>query len=304
MDDKKLLVQKIKELKQKKNAIILAHCYQSIEVDEVADFVGDSLYLSREAAKTNADIIVFAGVYFMAETAKILSPSKKVLIPDKTAGCLMAEMINLEKIKEFKKKNPNVPVVCYVNSTAEVKSQCDICCTSANAVNIVKSLNSKDVLFVPDKNLGNYVSSKIEDVNVICYEGYCPIHQDLTVNDVIKKKDLYPLAKVLVHPECQKDVLNLADFIGSTSGIMKYVKESKDNEFIIVTEIGVVERLQRDYPDKKFIHISQNAICDNMKKISLEDIYKSLDEEIYEIKIEENLIKSAIRPIERMISIN
>lgn len=304
MDDKKLLVQKIKELKQKKNAIILAHCYQSIEVDEVADFVGDSLYLSREAAKTNADIIVFAGVYFMAETAKILSPSKKVLIPDKTAGCLMAEMINLEKIKEFKKKNPNVPVVCYVNSTAEVKAQCDICCTSANAVNIVKSLNSKDVLFVPDKNLGNYVSSKIEDVNVICYEGYCPIHQDLTVNDVIKKKDLYPLAKVLVHPECQKDVLNLADFIGSTSGIMKYVKESKDNEFIIVTEIGVVERLQRDYPDKKFIHISQNAICDNMKKISLEDIYKSLDEEIYEIKIEENLIKSAIRPIERMISIN
>lgn len=304
MDDKKLLVQKIKELKQKKNAIILAHCYQSIEVDEVADFVGDSLYLSREAAKTNADIIVFAGVYFMAETAKILSPSKKVLIPDKTAGCLMAEMINLEKIKEFKKKNPNVPVVCYVNSTAEVKSQCDICCTSANAVNIVKSLGAKDVLFVPDKNLGNYVSSKIEDVNVICYEGYCPIHQDLTVNDVIKKKDLYPLAKVLVHPECQKDVLNLADFIGSTSGIMKYVKESKDNEFIIVTEIGVVERLQRDYPDKKFIHISQNAICDNMKKISLEDIYKSLDEEIYEIKIEENLIKSAIRPIERMISIN
>lgn len=304
MDDKKLLVQKIKELKQKKNAIILAHCYQSIEVDEVADFVGDSLYLSREAAKTNADIIVFAGVYFMAETAKILSPSKKVLIPDKTAGCLMAEMINLEKIKEFKKKNPNVPVVCYVNSTAEVKSQCDICCTSANAVNIVKSLGAKDVLFVPDKNLGNYVSSKIEDVNVICYEGYCPIHQDLTVNDVIKKKDLYPLAKVLVHPECQKDVLNLADFIGSTSGIMKYVKESKDNEFIIVTEIGVVERLQRDYPDKKFIHISQNAICDNMKKISLEDIYKSLDEEIYEIKIEGNLIKSAIRPIERMISIN
>ncbi len=304
MDDKKLLVQKIKELKQKKNAIILAHCYQSIEVDEVADFVGDSLYLSREAAKTNADIIVFAGVYFMAETAKILSPSKKVLIPDKTAGCLMAEMINLEKIKEFKKKNPNVPVVCYVNSTAEVKAQCDICCTSANAVNIVKSLGAKDVLFVPDKNLGNYVSSKIEDVNVICYEGYCPIHQDLTVNDVIKKKDLYPLAKVLVHPECQKDVLNLADFIGSTSGIMKYVKESKDNEFIIVTEIGVVERLQRDYPDKKFIHISQNAICDNMKKISLEDIYKSLDEEIYEIKIEENLIKSAIRPIERMISIN
>lgn len=304
MDDKKLLVQNIKELKKKKNAIILAHCYQGIEVDEVADFVGDSLYLSREAAKTDADIIVFAGVYFMAETAKILSPFKKVLIPDKTAGCLMADMINLEKIKEFKKKNPNIPVVCYVNSTAEVKAQCDICCTSANAVNIVKSLNSKNVLFVPDKNLGNYVSSKIEDVNIICYDGYCPIHHDLTVDDIKNKKAFYPSAKVLIHPECQKDVLNLADFIGSTSGIMKYVGESKDNEFIIVTEIGVVERLQRDYPDKKFIHISQNAICDNMKKISLEDIYKSLDEEIYEIKIEENLIKSAIRPIERMISIN
>ena len=189
MDEKKSLIQKIKDLKKSKNAIVLAHCYQNIEIDEVADFVGDSLYLSREAAKTNADVIIFAGVYFMAETAKILSPQKKVYIPQKDAGCMMADMINTEKLLEFKSKYPDVPVVCYVNSTAAVKALSDICCTSANSLDVVRSLNSDKVLFVPDKNLGKYVSSKISDKEIVCYDGYCPVHNLLTVNDIKVQKE-------------------------------------------------------------------------------------------------------------------
>ena len=302
--DRKELVQEINRLKKEKNAVILAHCYEPAEVDEVADFVGDSLYLSRQAAKTNADIVVFAGVYFMAETAKILSPNKKVLLPNLSAGCAMADMVNLEKIKKFKSENPNIPVVCYVNSTAEVKSQCDICCTSANAVNIVKSLNSDKVLFVPDRNLGGYVQSKLNDVEVVCYDGCCPIHDGLTVEDVKKQMQLYPKAKVLVHPECIKEVTDLADYVGSTTGIMNYVKEASDSEFIIVTEIGVIERLERDYKDKKFIHISDKAVCKSMKYIDLEAILFALKEEKYEINVSETLIKEALAPIEKMIAIS
>ena len=301
--EKTALIDEIKKIKKEKNAVILAHCYEHAEIDEVADFVGDSLYLSRQAAKTDADIVVFCGVYFMAETAKILSPNKKVLLPNLSAGCAMADMINLEKIKDFKSKNSDVPVVCYVNSTAEVKSECDICCTSANAVEIVKSLNTDKVLFVPDRNLGGYVQSKLLDVEIICYDGCCPIHNDLTVEDVLKQKQANPNAKVLVHPECIKTVTDLADYIGSTTGIMNYVKNSNDKEFIIVTEIGVVERLERDYKDKKFIHISPKAVCENMKKITLEDIYNSLIEETFEVRVDENLIKKAYKPIEKMINI-
>lgn len=300
---KTALIDEIKKLKKEKNAVILAHCYEHAEIDEVADFVGDSLYLSRQAAKTDADIVVFCGVYFMAETAKILSPDKKVLLPNLSAGCAMADMINLEKIKDFKAKNPNIPVVCYVNSTAEVKSECDICCTSANAVEIVKSLKSDKVLFVPDRNLGGYVQSKLTDVEVICYDGCCPIHNDLTVEDVLKQKQANPNAKVLVHPECVKTVTDLADYVGSTTGIMNYVKTSTDKEFIIVTEIGVVERLQRDYKDKKFIHISERAICQSMKYIHLEDVLSALKEENFEINVSEKLIKEAYAPIEKMISV-
>lgn len=302
--DRKELINEINKLKKEKNAVILAHCYEPVEVDEVADFVGDSLYLSRQAAKTDADMVVFAGVYFMAETAKILSPNKKVLLPNLSAGCAMADMVNLEKIKDFKSKNPNIPVVCYVNSTAEVKSQCDICCTSANAVNIVKSLNSDKVLFVPDRNLGAYVQSKLDNVEIISYDGCCPVHDGLTAEDVKKQKQLYPNAKVLVHPECVKEVADLADYIGSTTGIMKYVKESSEKEFIIVTEIGVVERLNRDCPDKRIIHVSDKAICKSMKYNNLEAILAALKEEKYEINVSEQLIKDAFAPIEKMISIS
>ena len=301
--NKTALIDEINRLKKEKNAVILAHCYEHAEIDEVADFVGDSLYLSRQASKTDADIVVFCGVYFMAETAKILSPNKKVLLPNLSAGCAMADMINLEKIKDFKAKNPNIPVVCYVNSTAEVKSECDICCTSANAVEIVKSLNTDKVLFVPDRNLGGYVQSKHPEVEIICYDGCCPIHNNLTVEDVLKQKQLNPNAKILVHPECTKAVTNMADYIGSTTGIMNYVKNSDEKEFVIVTEIGVVERLQRDYKDKKFIHISERAVCQSMKYIKLEDVLDSLKEEKFEINVSEKLIKEAYAPIEKMIAV-
>lgn len=299
------LVQKIIKLKKEKNAIILAHCYQNIEIDEVADYVGDSLYLSQMAAKTDAEIIVFAGVYFMAETAKILSPDKKVLLPSLKSGCLMADMINLEQIREFKSKHPNIPVVCYVNSTAEVKAESDICCTSSNAVNVVKSLNVKDVLFVPDTYLGNFVKSKLNDrVNIIAYPGYCPTHLRIKPDDIILLKEKYKDASVLAHPECHSEVVKLADFVGSTTAIMNEAKKSNNKTFIIATEIGVVERLKRDLPDKEFIHVSNKAICPNMKCHNLEDIYNALLYEQHEINVPKELIQSALKPIQNMIAIN
>ena len=302
--DKKEIIEKIQKLKKEKNAIVLAHCYQNVEVDEVADFVGDSLYLSQQAAKTDADIIVFAGVYFMAETAKILSPDKKVLLPRLEAGCQMADMINLQQIREFKSKHPNIPVVCYVNSTAEVKSESDICCTSANAVKVVKSMNVPKVLFVPDTYLGTYVGEQLKDVEVITYPGYCPTHLRIRPEDILERKKQYPDAEVLVHPECHKEVVKLADFVGSTTGIMKRAKESSAKTFIIVTELGVVERLERDFPDKKFVLVSPKAVCANMKWIHLEDILNSLEAEQHEIDVDPDLAKRAYAPIEKMVSIN
>jgi quinolinate synthase len=298
------LIEKIEELKRKKNAIILAHSYQNVEIDKVADYVGDSLYLSQKAKETKADIIVFAGVYFMAQTAKIISPDKKVLLPNLNAGCLMADMINLEQVIRFKKSYPNTPVVCYINSTAEVKAECDICCTSSNAVKIVESLGQSKVLFVPDANLGKYVESQLEGVEVITYDGCCPVHDNVTVENILEARKKYPNARVLIHPECRPSVSSLGDYIGSTSGIFDYVKNSNEKQFVIVTEKGVVDRLKRDYPEKEFILISENMLCESMKLTTLEQILYSLENEINEIKLDENIIKLSAGCIERMLKVS
>ncbi len=300
----KNIVERIKELKLKKNAIILAHSYQNIEIDEVADFVGDSLYLSQMAKKTEADIIVFAGVYFMAQTAKIISPEKKVLLPNLNAGCLMADMIDLNQMVDFKKSHPNIPVVCYINSTAEVKAECDICCTSSNALEIVKSLNSPKVLFVPDANLGKWIESKLTDVEVITYDGNCPVHNNIAVEDIQDARVKYPDAKILIHPECKPEVSSLGDYIGSTSGIIDYVKNSSDKKFVIVTEKGVYDRLKRDYPNKEFILIKNDMLCESMKLTTLEEILHSLEFEMNEITLDENVRRLSAGCIERMLKVS
>ncbi len=301
---KKDIIEKIKKLKREKNAVVLAHCYQNVEIDEVADYVGDSLYLSQMAAKTDADIIVFAGVYFMAETAKMLSPNKKVLLPRMEAGCLMADMIDAEQAREFKAKNPGIPLVCYVNSTAEVKAECDICCTSSNAINVVKSLNTDKVLFAPDTYLGSFVESQLDGVEIIKYPGFCPTHLRITVADIESMKKLHPEALVLTHPECHKEVVAISDYVGSTTGIMNYAKNSDKKEFIIVTELGVVERLERDLKDKKFYLVSEKAVCSNMKWHQLEDILNALENEKHEIFVDEEISEKALHTIEKMIKIN
>lgn len=298
------LTDKIKKLKKEKNAVILAHCYQNAEIDEVADFVGDSLYLSQMAAKTDADIILFAGVYFMAQTAKILNPSKKVLLPRLESGCRMADMINLKQLREFKSKHPNIPTVCYINSTAEVKSECDMCCTSSNAVKVVNSLNAEKILFLPDTYLGKWVESQLGNLEVITYPGFCPTHLQIRPEDIEKAREKYPDAPVLAHPECHQAVTKLADYVGSTTGIMKYAIESDKKRFIIATEKGVVDRLQRDYPDKEFILIKDSIICPNMKWHNLIDIYNSLENEQHEINVDKEIASKALNCINRMLEVS
>ena len=300
----KELIEKINKLKKEKNAVILAHCYQNVEIDEVADYVGDSLYLSQMAAKTNADIIVFAGVYFMAQTAKILNPTRKVLLPRLESGCRMADMITLEQLREFKSKFPKMPTVCYINSTAEVKSECDICCTSSNAVKIVDSLNAEEILFLPDTYLGKWVETKLGNVKVNTYPGFCPTHMQIRDKDVIAAREKYPNALVLAHPECHQSVTAIADYVGSTTGIMKFAKESANKQFIIATEKGVVDRLKRDYPEKEFILIKDSVICPNMKWNTLTDIYNALDREEHEITVEEEMAQKALTCIDRMLEVS
>ena len=296
--------EKIIELKKSKNAVILAHCYQNVEIDEVADFVGDSLYLSQKAAESEADIIVFAGVYFMAQTAKIISPEKKVLLPNLNAGCLMADMINHEQMVKFKEPYPNTPVVCYINSTAEVKAECDICCTSSNALEIVKSLNTKRVLFIPDANLGKWVESKLDGVEVITYDGNCPVHNNIDTQDILDARTKYPNAKILIHPECKPEVSKLGDYVGSTSGIIDYVKAHNDKQYVIVTEKGVADRLKRDYPDREFILIKNDMLCESMKLTSLEEIKYSLEHEVNEITLDEDVRLKSAGCIERMLKVS
>ena len=295
------LVERINKLKQEKKAVILAHCYQPVEIDLVADYVGDSLYLSQVASKTDAEIIVFAGVSFMAQTAKILSPTKKVLLPQKDAGCEMADMINYKQVLEFKAKHPDIPVVCYVNSTAEVKSECDLCCTSSNAVQVVKSLKAEKILFLPDQHLGKWVEKQLGNLEVITYPGCCPIHEQISPEEIANIRSKYPEALVLVHPECEMSVSLMADYVGSTAGIMNFVKNSDNSSFVIVTEKGVVDRLERDYPEKEFIPIRDNLVCPSMKMTTLEDILNVLENETNEIVVDKEIAKKAVKCIDRML---
>ncbi len=298
------LVEKINTLKREKNAVILAHCYQNVEIDEVADFVGDSLYLSKMAKETDADIIVFAGVSFMAETAKLLSPNKKVLLPRLEAGCFMANMINVDSLRQFKAIHPNVPVVCYVNSTAAVKAECDVCCTSSNAYDVVSNLGADEVLFVPDTYLGKWVESKLNGkVKVTTYNGFCPTHLRLRAEDVEAARQAYPNSKILAHPECHQTVSALADFVGSTKEIMQYVKNSNDIEFTIATEKGVLDRLQRDYKDKTFHLLKDTLVCTNMKWNTLDDIYNALINEEHEIVLDEAISQKAMACINKMFEV-
>jgi quinolinate synthase len=297
------LIDSIIKLKAEKEAIILAHNYQIDEVQDIADFVGDSLQLSIEASKAPGKIIVFCGVHFMAETAKILSPAKKVLLPDKNSGCPMADMINASQLEKLKNKHPGALVVCYVNTSAEVKALSDICCTSSNAVNVVKSIpKNKEIIFIPDKYLGNYVQSQTGR-EFILWNGYCPTHVMINVKEIIELKKEHLDAVVIVHPECTPDVIDIADKVASTGGMLKYVKESEKKNFIIGTEIGIIYRMKKENPDKNFYPASSRAICPNMKLINLEKVLWSLEDEKYEIKVPQEIIWKARAAIDRMIAI-
>lgn len=296
------IINKINELKEKRNALIIAHNYQLSEVQDIADFVGDSLELSRKAADTDADVIVFCGVHFMAETAKILSPEKTVLIPDIKAGCPMADMINVAKLREFKAEYPGRTTAAYVNTSAEVKAEVDICCTSANALEIVESLDADEILFVPDQSLADYVAQRTTK-KIIPFSGYCPTHHRISREQIVAQKEKHPGAVVLAHPECTRDVLELADGIFSTAGMISYVKESSAKEFIVATEQGILHRLQLDNPDKKFYSPTERTICPNMKKITLKKVLWSLEEMQYVIELDPEIIKRARNSIDRMIAI-
>jgi len=301
------LKQEIQELKQLRNAVILSHLYERLEVQNIADHLGDSLGLSQVAAKTDADVIIFCGVHFMAETAKLLSPQKKVFLGNRNAGCPMADMITRDDLIRFKADHPGVPVVAYVNTSAEVKAESDVCCTSANAVGVVRALQAPKILCVPDQHLAKYIQSQVPEVEVICWNGFCPTHLRMHVEDVITLKKQYPEALVLAHPECDDPIKDLADFIGSTTKIRETALKSDQRVFIVCTEDGVRQRLADDCPDKLFLTPTQAcAVCPNMKLTRLENIRNTLlnmpvEEEII---IPENLAIKARRTLDLMMEIH
>jgi quinolinate synthase len=299
-----VLQKEIRQLLKEKNAVLLAHYYQRAEIQEIADILGDSLALSMEAARTDAEVLVFAGVHFMAESASILSPDKTVLLPKPDAGCPLADMITPEKLLTARKNHPHAAVVTYINSSAAIKAMSDICCTSANAVKIVNSLrDAKEILMVPDGNLACYVAG-LTDKKIIPWDGYCPVHHHLTVEDVLKRKEKYPRATFAAHPECRPEVLALADYVGSTTGIIRYAGQEGFKEMLVGTEQGVFYQLKKQNPGKTFIPISDQMICADMKKITLKDILAAITEMKTVVKVPEEVRIPAKKALDRMLAIS
>jgi quinolinate synthase len=300
----------INRLRKEKNAVILAHYYQVPEIQEIADFVGDSLDLSRKSADTDADIIVFAGVNFMAETAKILSPEKKVLIPDKNAGCSLADSCPPEEFRKFREKYPDHIVVSYVNTTAEIKAMTDICCTSTNAVRVIESIpRDQKIIFAPDRNLGNYLKS-ITGRDMVVWDGACHVHEEFSLERILELKEKYPDAKLIAHPECQKPILIASDFIGSTSALLKFTGSDPSKEYIVATESGILHQMKKQNPGKLFLPappIDSTCGCNDcffMKMHTVKKIYRSLIEEIFEVDVDPAIREKAVIPIKRMLEIS
>ena len=292
------IVEEIKKLKEEKDAVILAHYYVRPEVQEIADYIGDSFYLSKVATKLKEQTIVFCGVSFMGESAKILNPKKTVLMPDMNADCPMAHMAEIETIKKVRSEYDDLAVVCYINSTAALKEYSDVCVTSANAVKIVKELPQKNIFFIPDRNLAHYVASQVPEKNFVYNNGFCPTHERIEAEDVANVKAQHPDAQIVAHGECQESILLMADYVGSTAGILKAIGDIDAEKYLIVTERGIAHEIGKRYPNKKFVYL--NMFCSPMKKIFPETIYEALNEMKYELTLDEDIIKRAKKSLENM----
>jgi len=293
---------KISKLKKERGAVILAHNYQVGDVQDVADYIGDSLGLSQQAAKVKEEVIVFCGVHFMAETAAILAPAKTILMPEINAGCPMADMITAEELREWKRNYPGGKVVCYVNTSAAVKAECDVCCTSANAVNVVNSIEGDEILFAPDKNLAAYAARHTQK-KIIPWDGYCYVHNNILARDVREKKRRYPEAEVWVHPECRPEVIDIADKILSTGGMVKEARITTKKDIIIGTETGIIYRIKKENPTKNFYPARDQALCSNMKKTDLKKVLRSLEDMVYKVEVPLEISQRARSSIEKMVSL-
>ncbi len=296
------LRERLEQLKKERNAIILAHYYQRDEIQEVADFRGDSFLLAQKAAQTDAEVIVFCGVHFMGESAKILAPNKTVIIPDERAGCPMADMVHVDGLRKLKAQHPNAKVVTYINSSADIKAETDICCTSSNAVKVIESLDAEEIIWVPDKNLGHYVQQKTGR-EMIIWEGYCNTHDMLTVKDVVEMKAQYPNAQFVVHPECRPEVVAMGDFVGSTTAILEYCRDSECTEFIVGTEDGTGYQLRKDSPHKSFHFATKYLVCPNMKVNNLKKLVKCLENMAPQIYVPPHVAEQARLSLERMLQV-
>lgn len=296
-------IERIEELKKEKDAVILAHYYVNEEVQAIADYIGDSYYLSKIATKVDQNTILFCGVTFMGESAKILNPKKNVIMPDMASDCPMAHMVDIEKIDQIRKKYKDVAVVCYINSTAELKTYADVCVTSSNAVKIVKALPNQYIFFIPDENLGRFVASQVPEKSFIFNDGFCHVHTSIEKDNVLKAKSIHPDALILAHPECTPLVLELADYIGSTSGIINYATKSDAQEFIILTEMGILYELKLKNPDKKFYSVGHRQFCPNMKRITLEKVLNTLENNSNQVELDDSLRNNANKPLAKMLEL-